>query len=251
MVNVQETVFWAYILADKISFVFWLTLRVSKCGKVEIEKVKEFILSRSWFLLIYQCWLKISIEDCFGANIFCCTCAIELVVSAIDRVDVALLRSKNRHHLLYIRTNETLKWNENFVKFWIFSILKFREVYMRHWTEPIYPCRCYLRHCLLAAQKLHVDIYNSFLEGTSRKIFCMWYIFVDWDTFLWDRKTTIKTWLESNPTLLEEPAPAIVAERYNGWKIKFIILVLLIMINMKIKLHIKNIKIKIIKILKD
>jgi len=69
-----------------------------------------------------------------------------------------------------------------------------------HWTEPIYPCRCYLRHCLLAAQKLHVDIYNSFLE----------------DTFLWDRKTTIKTWLESNPTLIDEPAPAIVAERYNG-----------------------------------
>ena len=50
----RNSFFRAYILADKISFVFWLTLRVSKCGKIEIEKVKEFILSRGWFLLIYQ-----------------------------------------------------------------------------------------------------------------------------------------------------------------------------------------------------
>ena len=52
--STRNSFFWAYILADKISFVFWLTLRVSKCGKIEIEKVKEFILSRGWFLLIYQ-----------------------------------------------------------------------------------------------------------------------------------------------------------------------------------------------------
>jgi hypothetical protein len=64
----------------------------------------------------------------------------------------------------------------------------------------ILPCRTYARHCVLAARSLGADAEASFLDHT----------------FLADRRTTLRTHLESNPDLMEEKPPPELAERYNG-----------------------------------
>lgn len=68
------------------------------------------------------------------------------------------------------------------------------------WADDILPCRIYLRHCVLAAQNLNKRAYDSFLDHT----------------FLGDRKTTIRSHLESNPSIMVELSPIELAERYGG-----------------------------------
>ena len=55
-------------------------------------------------------------------------------------------------------------------------------------APEIYPCRTYARHCVLAARSLGADAEASFLDHT----------------FLADRRTTLRTYLESDPDLMEE-----------------------------------------------
>jgi len=85
------------------------------------------------------------------------------------------------------------------------------EEYYRHygrhnieqiWRDDIYPCRVYLRHCVLAAKKLGLDEYNSFLDHT----------------YLGDRTTTIRQYLESGlgVGVMEELPPIALQERYGG-----------------------------------
>lgn len=63
------------------------------------------------------------------------------------------------------------------------------------------PCGAYLRHCALAAQRLGEPAHQSFLD----------------DTVLVDRKTTIRSYLEAHPEVMElrieDPA---LRERYSG-----------------------------------
>ena len=62
----------------------------------------------------------------------------------------------------------------------------------------ILPCRVYLRHCVLAAEKQ--GQLDSFLD----------------ETYLADRVTTIREHLAKDPTIMQEkPPPALVA-RYSG-----------------------------------
>ncbi|KAG6578123.1 uncharacterized protein IUM83_10407 [Phytophthora cinnamomi] len=64
----------------------------------------------------------------------------------------------------------------------------------------ILPCRVYLRHCLLAVKKLGQDVYDDFVSTT----------------YLGDRSTTIKEYIEANPSImLEQPPPHLVG-RYSG-----------------------------------
>lgn len=67
-------------------------------------------------------------------------------------------------------------------------------------APEIYPCRTYARHCVLAARSLGADAEASFLDHT----------------FLADRRTTLRTYLESDPDLMEEKPPPELAERYSG-----------------------------------
>lgn len=62
------------------------------------------------------------------------------------------------------------------------------------------PCRVYLRHCALAAERLGPEAHRSFRD----------------DTVLADRVTTIGQWLEQNPEILEELPPPSLAARYGG-----------------------------------
>ena len=62
------------------------------------------------------------------------------------------------------------------------------------------PCAVYLRHCYLAAQAMGDACFASFLD----------------ETFLVDRKTTIRQYLQQHPEVLEVQPPPELAERYGG-----------------------------------
>jgi len=68
------------------------------------------------------------------------------------------------------------------------------------WRDDIFPCRLYLRHCVLAATKLGEDALESFLEHT----------------YLGDRVTNVKKYLEKNPSIMLEEPPENLKARYNG-----------------------------------
>ena len=62
------------------------------------------------------------------------------------------------------------------------------------------PSPVYLRHCVLAAQKLGDQAYQSFLD----------------ETFLIDRQTTVRQYLASRPDILDMTPPPQVAIQYGG-----------------------------------
>ena len=62
------------------------------------------------------------------------------------------------------------------------------------------PCRTYLRHCVLAAEALSPEAHASFLD----------------DTYLADRRTTIRQHLAANPDILHDLPPEELRERYCG-----------------------------------
>ena len=68
------------------------------------------------------------------------------------------------------------------------------------WRNDVLPCRAYLRHCVLAAQNLSPAAHASFLD----------------QTFLADRRTTIREHLERDPSIMQELPPESLAVRYGG-----------------------------------
>ncbi|OVA02599.1 hypothetical protein BVC80_9091g106 [Macleaya cordata] len=69
------------------------------------------------------------------------------------------------------------------------------------WRDDILPCRVYLRHCVLAAKNLSDVAYNNFLDHT----------------FLGDRKTTIREYLDTKGSgIMEEEPPELLKTRYGG-----------------------------------
>ena len=64
----------------------------------------------------------------------------------------------------------------------------------------VLPCRVYLRHCVLAAQALGTQAYDSFLHAT----------------YLCDRRTTIATHLKNDPSIMEEMPTEAAAPFYSG-----------------------------------
>lgn len=82
---------------------------------------------------------------------------------------------------------------------------EFFKRYGRHgidkvWRDDILPCRLYLRHCVLAAKNLGTEVYDNFLDHT----------------YLGDRITTIRQYLELHPQILQEEPPLLLKERYGG-----------------------------------
>ena len=62
------------------------------------------------------------------------------------------------------------------------------------------PCAVYLRHCVLAAERMGAACLASFLD----------------ETYLIDRTTTIRQYLEQHPEIMSTPPPLALAERYGG-----------------------------------
>lgn len=69
------------------------------------------------------------------------------------------------------------------------------------WRDDVFPCRVYLRHCVLAAKNLGDTAYNNFLDHT----------------YLADRKTTIREYLATTGSgIMEEEPPESLKLRYGG-----------------------------------
>lgn len=66
--------------------------------------------------------------------------------------------------------------------------------------DDVLPCRVYLRHCVLAAQRLGPAAFESFLDGT----------------YLADRATTVRQHLAANPEIMQELPPPSLVGRYSG-----------------------------------
>jgi hypothetical protein len=62
------------------------------------------------------------------------------------------------------------------------------------------PCAVYFRHCYLAAKSMGEECYDSFLD----------------DTFLVDRKTTVREYIQRFPEVLDVMPPPELVERYSG-----------------------------------
>lgn len=67
-------------------------------------------------------------------------------------------------------------------------------------NSGIEPCWVYLRHCVLSARALSEEAERSFLD----------------DTYLVDRITTIRQYMEAHPGIMEVMPPASLVGRYSG-----------------------------------
>jgi hypothetical protein len=86
------------------------------------------------------------------------------------------------------------RFNENYKKYNINSIWNWSK------DSGLRPCGPYLRHCVLAAKRLGSVCYDSFLD----------------DTFLVDRTTTVRQYLEEYPYVMTTLPPVELADRYGG-----------------------------------
>ncbi|KAJ9472546.1 hypothetical protein DIPPA_06940 [Diplonema papillatum] len=83
---------------------------------------------------------------------------------------------------------------------------KFHEIYGKWGVKQVWdrvdvlPCRVYLRHCVLAARKHGPVCSDNFLD----------------ETYLCDRKTTVRQHLASDPTIMEEGPPEAAKHIYAG-----------------------------------
>lgn len=89
----------------------------------------------------------------------------------------------------------TERFDENYGKYGIQSIWGWQR------DSGLRPCRVYLRHCYLAAQSMGQECFDSFLD----------------ETFMVDRTTTIREYINKNPGLIENtiPPPGF-EQRYSG-----------------------------------
>lgn len=87
------------------------------------------------------------------------------------------------------------RFDENYGKYGIHTIWGWER------DSGLLPCRVYLRHCYLAAQSMGKQCFDSFLD----------------ETFLVDRSTTIREYIDRNPGLIENtiPPPGF-EQRYSG-----------------------------------
>eukprot|EP00928_Gymnodinium_smaydae_P085887 TRINITY_DN69603_c0_g1_i1.p1 TRINITY_DN69603_c0_g1~~TRINITY_DN69603_c0_g1_i1.p1 ORF type:complete len:223 (+),score=31.76 TRINITY_DN69603_c0_g1_i1:50-718(+) len=91
------------------------------------------------------------------------------------------------------------RWGEeNFKKLYV--PLGLDKIWEWSVDSGLRPCRVYLRHCVLAAEKLADVGHASFLD----------------ETFLCDRKTTVRSYLAAHPEVMLTAPPESLRERYSG-----------------------------------
>lgn len=96
-------------------------------------------------------------------------------------------------------------WNDESYREARCSDVEFQQRYGRFgiekvWRDDVLPCRAYLRHCILASENLGEEAHASFMDHT----------------YLADRKTTIRKYMESHGYIMEESLPPELAARYGG-----------------------------------
>ncbi|KAL7483000.1 hypothetical protein ACHAW6_008643 [Cyclotella cf. meneghiniana] len=85
-------------------------------------------------------------------------------------------------------------FDEQYTKYGIDTIWNWKR------DSGLKPCPVYLRHCVLASLRCGEECYESFLD----------------ETFLVDRRTTIREYLKSNPHIMDLQPPEELRERYGG-----------------------------------
>lgn len=101
----------------------------------------------------------------------------------------------------------TRSTDENYIKLWgqdhfdlHYAKYNIKTIWNWEKSSGLRPCRPYLRHCVLAAKRLGSVCYDSFLD----------------ETFLVDRKTTIRQYLQEFKEVMTTLPPPDLAERYGG-----------------------------------
>ncbi|OQR89979.1 hypothetical protein ACHHYP_05898 [Achlya hypogyna] len=93
-----------------------------------------------------------------------------------------------------IRTHGQAFFDEKYGKFGLTTVWGWGP------DSGILPCRVYLRHCLLSVAKLGETVYEDFVQNS----------------FLGDRKTTIKEYITKHPEIMDAQPPASLVGRYSG-----------------------------------
>jgi len=106
----------------------------------------------------------------------------------------------------YIKRWGKERFDEHYSKYGIDTIWGYKT------NSGLLPCRVYLKHCYLASQSQSMAM-GSGSSSSSNECFNS---FLD-ETFLVDRKTTIRQYLKDNPNLIKTtiPPPGF-EERYSG-----------------------------------
>jgi hypothetical protein len=86
------------------------------------------------------------------------------------------------------------RFQDNFQKYGVDTIWGWSH------ESGLRPCAVYLRHCYLAAKSMGETSFDSFLD----------------ETFLVDRETTIRQYVERYPEVLLQQPPAELVSRYSG-----------------------------------
>ena len=148
---------------------------------------------------------------------------------AVQPVELDGTVSDQWHIICHASTDKAFLTNYGQERFnAIYGSLGIRKI----WDDGILPCPLYLRHCVLAAENLSPAAHASFLDGKPSLPFPAVRVGVlsfppiatpdthvssVKGTYLADRKTTIRAYLEQNPTLLSDiDVPQELAERYGG-----------------------------------
>jgi hypothetical protein len=110
-----------------------------------------------------------------------------------DKIEHGLLCTRSADETYFARWGPD-RFRDHFVKYGIDTIWNWST------TSGLLPCSIYLRHCYLAAQSMGEVCFDSFLD----------------ETFLVDRKTTIREYLKEHPEVLEARPPPDLESRYCG-----------------------------------
>lgn len=94
----------------------------------------------------------------------------------------------------YLKTWGHQRFHDNYKRWGVTTIWGWE------YDSGIRPCAVYLRHCLLAAKSVGDDCLDSFLD----------------QTFLVDRETTLRTYVDKYPEIWNILPPDELAERYGG-----------------------------------
>lgn len=86
------------------------------------------------------------------------------------------------------------RFDKNYGKYKIETIWNWKE------DSGLRPCGPYLRHCVLASEKMEKVCHDSFLD----------------ETYLVDRKTTIRSYLKAYPNVMDTLPPPELQHRYGG-----------------------------------
>lgn len=112
-------------------------------------------------------------------------------MSSTPKIGLICARSTDE---AYLKRWGRERFDEHFAKYGIRSIWSWST------DSGLRPCSIYLRHCYLAAKSMGEVCFNSFLD----------------ETFLVDRRTTIRQYLECYPEVLQTLPPPELMTRYSG-----------------------------------